>query len=116
MENLAVKGGHATWLAAPAASGRGPGLPLLFQLAVRAARHGQVWIAEAGTTPKRFSVWKTGGPQPALVREIFGPLDLDEPAPTPDPSAPTRILAQGCAWRIDAQNGKVKCVEVMSER
>ena len=54
---------------------------------------GQVWIAEAGTTPKRFSVWKTDGSQPVLVREIFGPLDLGEPAPAPDPRDPTRILA-----------------------
>ena len=84
--------------------------------AVAVDAHGQVWIAEAGTTPKRFSVWKTEGPQPTLAREIFGPLDLDEPGPAANPNDPKRILAQGCAWRVDAQNGKAECVEVLGER
>lgn len=76
--------------------------------AVAADALGQVWIAEAGTTSKRFSVWKTDGPQPTL--------DLDEPAPVPDPDGPTRILAQGCVWRLDAQNGQAKCMEVIGKR
>jgi hypothetical protein len=74
---------------------------------------GQLWIAEGAANPKRFSAWKTDGPRPLLVRELFGPLDSDEPEPTPDPRDPARVLAQGCAWRVDARTGVVECIEVM---
>jgi hypothetical protein len=74
---------------------------------------GQLWIAEGTATPKRFSVWKTDAPRGVLVREIFGPLDVDEPAFRAEP--PDTWLAQGCRWRIDPATGAAQCLEVLGE-
>ncbi len=72
----------------------------------------QLWIAEGGVRPKRFSVWTTTGKEARLVREHFGPLDAGEPAPTVSPDDPTIVVAGGCEWRRDPASGRVECVRV----
>jgi hypothetical protein len=73
---------------------------------------GQLWIAEGGVKPKRFSVWTTSGKEARLLREHFGPLDASDPAPSVAPGDPTLILAGGCEWRRDPASGRVECVRV----
>ena len=72
----------------------------------------QLWIAEGGRTPKRFSVWTTQGKEARLVREHFGPLDFGEPAPVVSAGDPGIVVAGGCAWRRDAASGRWECVRV----
>jgi hypothetical protein len=72
----------------------------------------QLWIAEGGVKPKRFSVWTTDGKEARLVREHFGPLDASEPEAMLSPDDPTLILAGGCEWRLDPKTGVAVCVRV----
>ncbi len=75
---------------------------------------GQLWIAEGGVRPKRFSVWTTGGKHAQLVREHFGPLDAGEARPSVSRENPTVIVAQGCEWRRDPGSGRLECIRVLS--
>lgn len=73
----------------------------------------QLWIAEGGVKPKRFSVWTTTGKEARLLREHFGPLDASDAAPSVSSDDPTIILAGGCEWRRDPVSGAAVCVGVL---
>ena len=75
---------------------------------------GQLWVAEGGAWPKRFSVWTTSGKEAQLVREHFGPLDLRNPGAALFPGDPATLIAQGCEWRIDRATGGLACAGVIT--
>ncbi len=75
---------------------------------------GQLWVAEGGAWPKRFSVWTTSGKEAQLVREHFGPLDQRNTGAAVFPGDPGILIAQGCEWRIDRATGESACVGVIT--
>lgn len=75
----------------------------------------QLWIAESGRRPARFSVWTTTGREATLLREHFGPPGAGEAAPIVSPDDPEIIIAQGCEWRRESPGGRAICVGVIAE-
>ena len=73
---------------------------------------GQLWVAEADMSPKRFSVWdtKTG----KLVKEFFGPSTYGALGGAINPLDPNLMVGQGCEWRLDPQTGRAACLGVIT--
>jgi hypothetical protein len=74
---------------------------------------GQLWVAERGAWPKRFSVWTTTGKEARLVREYFGPFDAGCRGAAVFPDDPNIFVAQGCEWHIDPATGLAACLGVI---
>jgi hypothetical protein len=74
--------------------------------------NGRLWVMENDMYPKRVSVWdtKTG----ALYKEFFGPTTYGALGGAVNPLDPTRMVGQGCEWKLDAKTGTAACVAVIS--
>ena len=75
---------------------------------------GQLWVAEATGSPKRFSVWdtKTG----ELVKELFGPTHYGASGGAISAKNPNVMVGEGCEWSIDPKTGRGKCTGVIEQR
>jgi hypothetical protein len=73
---------------------------------------GKLWVAEADSTPKRFSVWDTATGR--LVSEFFGPTSYGALGGAICPVDPNVMVGQGCEWRLDAQTGRALCTGVIT--
>lgn len=64
-------------------------------------KHGRLWVAEADSQPKRYSVWNPDG---SLWKEFFGSLDYSTTAYL-DTAKPEFIYAQAVRYRVDSDKG-----------
>ncbi len=64
-------------------------------------KNGRLWVAEADSQPKRYSVWTPDG---TLWKEFFGSLDYSTTAYF-DPKQPDFIYAQAVRYRVDFDQG-----------
>jgi hypothetical protein len=72
---------------------------------------GQLWVAEGDEKFGRLTVWKTGGKQATLVREIFGPMK--GPAAFVDEHT---VDLGGMRWRLDEEQRGVRCLGFAPEK
>jgi hypothetical protein len=64
-------------------------------------KNGRLWVAEADSQPKRYSVWNPDG---TLWKEFFGSMDYSTTAYL-DPAKPEFIYAQCVRYRVDYDKG-----------
>jgi hypothetical protein len=78
------------------------------------ASDGNVWVAEASHTPKRFVVWdsKTG----ERVDEFFGPTHYGASGGAINPRDPMLMVGSACEWRLDPETGRAACLGVFDDK
>ena len=77
-------------------------------------KEGNLWVAEANETPKRFSVWQAragaGKKEGAFLKEFFGPTHYGASGGAINPRDPNVMAGEGCEWRIDPKTGRDVCL------
>jgi len=85
---------------------------MAFASAITIDAAGQLWVAEADSSPKRISVWDTKSGQ--LVRELFGATAYGAGGGAISPLDPNIMVGNGCEWRIDPATGRATCTAVIT--
>jgi hypothetical protein len=81
---------------------------MAFAAGIAVDAKGQLWVAEADSSPKRISVWNAANGAPA--KEFFGPTAYGALGGAINPLDPNLMVGHGCEWRIDPQTGRAKCL------
>ncbi len=75
---------------------------------------GRLWVAENESYPKKVSVWKLDGPQPALDRFFIGAAPYGGGMTHIDPRQPQRFFFETMEFEVDWTTGKDRIKNILS--